>query len=144
MFPQYQYPFNGFPQFPAQQVQSEKNSSQRSCTKPSSPSDLNRFCRLQGFPYFISPYGFPQQRNPVMPQLNNAQQALERTTQRPQLPLQVRWAVGHREEWEELLFLRLLLFAFESIAPLRCYLIQTIVFVPRFLQNSTRLNLPNV
>ncbi|XP_028986649.1 uncharacterized protein odam [Betta splendens] len=58
MYPQ--FPAYGFPQFPQQ----------------------------QGFPYFMSPYGYPRQRSPVMLQPNNAQQALERTTQRPQLPLQ--------------------------------------------------------
>ncbi|XP_069022990.1 uncharacterized protein odam [Embiotoca jacksoni] len=60
MFPQFQYPSYGFPQFH----------------------------RQQGFHYFVPPYGYPQQRNTVMLQPNNAQQNLERTTQRPQLPLQ--------------------------------------------------------
>uniref|UniRef100_UPI003AAA314D uncharacterized protein odam isoform X3 n=1 Tax=Centroberyx gerrardi TaxID=166262 RepID=UPI003AAA314D len=64
MVPQYQYPAYGFPQQP----------------------------RMQAFPYFLPPYGYPQQRNVVL-QPNNgqvvqAQQNLERTTQRPQLPLQ--------------------------------------------------------
>ncbi|KAF7663994.1 hypothetical protein LDENG_00193620 [Lucifuga dentata] len=64
MVPQYRYPSYGFPQFP----------------------------RQQGFPYFMPPYGFPQQRNGVVLQPNNRQlvpqQTLERSTQRPQLPLQ--------------------------------------------------------
>ncbi|XP_070783334.1 uncharacterized protein odam [Enoplosus armatus] len=60
MFPHFQYPSYGFPQFP----------------------------RQQGFPYFVPPYGYPQQRNTVLLQPNNGQQTLERTTQRPQLPLQ--------------------------------------------------------
>ncbi|XP_076001878.1 uncharacterized protein odam [Genypterus blacodes] len=65
MFPQFQYPTYGFPQFP----------------------------RQQGFPYFVPPYGFPQPRNPAVLQPNIGQvvpqQTLDRTTQRPQLPLQV-------------------------------------------------------
>ncbi|CAL8328941.1 unnamed protein product [Merluccius merluccius] len=50
---------------------------------------------VQGYPYYLSPYGYPQ-RNPMMLQPNQGQvnqvnqQALERTTQKPQLPLQVR------------------------------------------------------
>lgn len=52
--------------------------------------DLNCFCRPQGFPYFVPAYGYPQQRNNARLQPNNGQQNLERTTQRPQLPLQVR------------------------------------------------------
>ncbi|KAK5866152.1 hypothetical protein PBY51_020364 [Eleginops maclovinus] len=60
MFPQFQYPSYGFPQFP----------------------------RQQGFPYFMPSYGYPQQRNTAVMQPNNGQQKLERTTQRPQLPLQ--------------------------------------------------------
>ncbi|XP_023274217.1 gamma-gliadin-like isoform X1 [Seriola lalandi dorsalis] len=60
MFPQFQYPAYGFPQFP----------------------------RHQGFPYFVPSYGYPQQRNTVVLQPNKGQQNLERTTQRPQLPLQ--------------------------------------------------------
>lgn len=59
MFPHFQYPSFGFPQFP----------------------------RQQGF-LFMPPYGFPQQRNNVALQPNNGQQTLARTTQRPQLPLQ--------------------------------------------------------
>ncbi|KAM7419291.1 hypothetical protein PAMA_016415 [Pampus argenteus] len=63
MFPQFQYPAYGFPQFP----------------------------RQQGFTYFMPPYGYPQQRNNVVLQPNNGQMVQpnpERTTQRPQLPLQ--------------------------------------------------------
>ncbi|CAJ1052296.1 uncharacterized protein odam [Xyrichtys novacula] len=60
MFPSFQYPPYGFPQFP----------------------------RQQGFPYFMPPYGYPQQRNPAVLQPNNAQQTLDKTTHRPQLPLQ--------------------------------------------------------
>ncbi|XP_058497544.1 uncharacterized protein odam [Solea solea] len=60
MFPQFQYPGYGFPQFP----------------------------RQQGFQYFMPSYGYPQQRNTVVLPPNNGQQNLERTTQRPQLPLQ--------------------------------------------------------
>uniref|UniRef100_UPI0037E76E67 uncharacterized protein odam n=1 Tax=Semicossyphus pulcher TaxID=241346 RepID=UPI0037E76E67 len=60
MFPAFHYPSYGFPQFP----------------------------RQQGFPYFMPPYGYPQQRNTAVLQPNNAQQTLERTTHRPQLPLQ--------------------------------------------------------
>ncbi|XP_041640038.1 uncharacterized protein odam [Cheilinus undulatus] len=60
MFPSFQYPSYGFPQFP----------------------------RQQGYPYFLNPYGYPQQRNTAVQQPNNAQQPLERTTHRPQLPLQ--------------------------------------------------------
>ncbi|XP_037327289.2 uncharacterized protein odam [Pungitius pungitius] len=59
-FPHFQYPSYGFPQFP----------------------------RQQGFPYFYPPYGYPQQRNNVVLQPNNGQQQLERSTQRPQIPLQ--------------------------------------------------------
>ncbi|XP_068613097.1 uncharacterized protein [Brachionichthys hirsutus] len=60
MFPSFQYPPYGFPQYPSQ----------------------------QGFPYFVPPYGYPRQRTNVMLQPNNGQQTLERVTQRPQLPLQ--------------------------------------------------------
>ncbi|XP_076585476.1 uncharacterized protein LOC143320007 isoform X1 [Chaetodon auriga] len=60
MFPHFQYGSYGFPQFP----------------------------RQQGFPYFVPSYGFPQQRNTAALQPINGQQTLERTTQRPQLPLQ--------------------------------------------------------
>ncbi|KAK2817075.1 hypothetical protein Q5P01_025266 [Channa striata] len=60
MYPQFQYPGYAFPQFP----------------------------RQQGFAYYMPPYGYPQPRNPVVMQPNNAQQNLERSTQRPQLPLQ--------------------------------------------------------
>ncbi|XP_020558968.1 uncharacterized protein LOC101161536 isoform X2 [Oryzias latipes] len=60
MYPSFQYPSFGFPQFP----------------------------RQQGFRYFVPSYGYPQQRNPAMLQPNNGQQNLDRTTQRPQLPLQ--------------------------------------------------------
>ncbi|XP_068583584.1 PAX-interacting protein 1 isoform X1 [Cebidichthys violaceus] len=61
VFPHFQYPSYGFPQLP----------------------------RQQGFSYFLPPYGYPQQRNNVVLQPNNGQkQQLERTTQRPQLPLQ--------------------------------------------------------
>ncbi|XP_022069078.1 uncharacterized protein odam [Acanthochromis polyacanthus] len=60
MFPQFQYPSYRFPQIH----------------------------RQQGFPYFVPPYGYPQQRNTAVLQPNNAQRNLERTTQRPQLPLQ--------------------------------------------------------
>ncbi len=55
---------------------------------------VNFFCP-QGFSYFLPPFGFPQQRNNVVLQPNNGQQTLERTTQRPQLPLQVRHARWH-------------------------------------------------
>ncbi|XP_074538776.1 uncharacterized protein odam [Halichoeres trimaculatus] len=60
MFPSFNYQPYGFPQFP----------------------------RQQGYPYFVPPYGYPQQRNTAMLQPNNAQQNLEKTTHRPQLPLQ--------------------------------------------------------
>ncbi|XP_037621408.1 gamma-hordein-1 isoform X2 [Sebastes umbrosus] len=79
MFPPFQYPSYGFPQFP----------------------------RQQGFPYFMPPYRYPQQRNPVVLQPNNGQQRLERTTQRPQLPLQASlpkvqtertWPLGTQKE----------------------------------------------
>uniref|UniRef100_A0A3B4T8U9 Odontogenic, ameloblast associated n=1 Tax=Seriola dumerili TaxID=41447 RepID=A0A3B4T8U9_SERDU len=69
MFPQFQYPAYGFPQFP----------------------------RHQGFPYFVPSYGYPQQRNTVVLQPNKGQQNLERTTQRPQLPLQT-WPLGTQKE----------------------------------------------
>ncbi|XP_034542719.1 uncharacterized protein odam [Notolabrus celidotus] len=59
MFPSFQYPPFGFPQY-----------------------------SRQGYPYFVPPYGYPQQRNTAVLQPNNAQQNLERTTHRPQLPLQ--------------------------------------------------------
>ncbi|XP_062281948.1 uncharacterized protein odam [Scomber scombrus] len=59
-FPQFQYPAFGFPQFTGQ----------------------------QGLPYFLAPYGYPQQRNNVVLQPNNGQRNQEKTTQRPQLPLQ--------------------------------------------------------
>ncbi|XP_054599486.1 odontogenic ameloblast-associated protein isoform X2 [Nothobranchius furzeri] len=78
MYPPFQYPSFGFPQFP----------------------------RQQGYPYFVPPYVYPQRRNPiVLP--NNGQQNLERTTQRPQLPLQgfkpklpteKTWAAGTQKE----------------------------------------------
>lgn len=59
MYPQFQYPSFGFPQLH----------------------------RQQGYSYFVPRYGYAQQRNTaVLP--NNGQQNLERTTQRPQLPLQ--------------------------------------------------------
>ncbi|XP_038569286.1 gamma-gliadin isoform X2 [Micropterus salmoides] len=79
MFPHFQYPSFGFPQFP----------------------------RQQGFPYYMPPYGYPQQRNTVVLQPNNGQQTLERTTQRPQLPLQASqpkvqtektWPLGTQKE----------------------------------------------
>ncbi|KAM9856835.1 uncharacterized protein odam isoform 2-T2 [Aulostomus maculatus] len=60
MFPQFQFPAYAFPHLP----------------------------RQQGFAYFMPPYGYPQQRSPVVLQPNKAQHNLERTTQRPQLPLQ--------------------------------------------------------
>ncbi|XP_028269169.1 uncharacterized protein odam [Parambassis ranga] len=60
MYPQFQYPSYGFPQLH----------------------------RQQGFHYFVPSYGYPQQRNTAVLQPNNAQQNLDRTTQRPQLPLQ--------------------------------------------------------
>ncbi|XP_053182299.1 uncharacterized protein odam [Scomber japonicus] len=62
-FPQFQYPAFGYPQFTGQ----------------------------QGLPYFLTPYGYPQQRNNVVLQPNNGkmgQRNPEKTTQRPQLPLQ--------------------------------------------------------
>ncbi|XP_072318706.1 uncharacterized protein odam [Eucyclogobius newberryi] len=64
MYPQYQYPAYGYPQ-------------------------LTR----QGFPYFFPRYGYAQQRNtaPLQPNNGQVQQPnpnLDRTTQRPQLPLQ--------------------------------------------------------
>ncbi|XP_029995555.1 uncharacterized protein odam isoform X2 [Sphaeramia orbicularis] len=82
MFPQFQYPAYGFPQLP----------------------------RQQGFPYFVPPYGYPQQRNTVVLPPNNGQVIqpnLERTTQRPQLPLQASqpkvqtdrtWSLGTHKE----------------------------------------------
>ncbi|XP_071360585.1 uncharacterized protein odam isoform X2 [Trachinotus anak] len=79
MFPQFQYPAYGFPQFP----------------------------RQQGFQYFFPSYGYPQQRNAVALQPNQAQQNLERSTQRPQLPLQASqpkvqtektWPLGTQKE----------------------------------------------
>ena len=54
----------------------------------------------QGYPYYLPPYGYPQ-RNPMVQQPNqgqvnqfNQQTPPDRTTQKPQLPLQVwkRWA----------------------------------------------------
>uniref|UniRef100_A0A3Q4H6V6 Odontogenic, ameloblast associated n=1 Tax=Neolamprologus brichardi TaxID=32507 RepID=A0A3Q4H6V6_NEOBR len=69
MFPQFQYPSYRFPQFH----------------------------RPQGFPYFVPAYGYPQQRNNAGLQPNNGQQNLERTTQRPQLPLQT-WPLGSKKE----------------------------------------------
>ncbi|KAK0135188.1 hypothetical protein N1851_028995 [Merluccius polli] len=76
MIPQFQYPVYGYPQQPKMQI----------LQWPLFP---------QGYPYYLSPYGYPQ-RNPMMLQPNQGQvnqvnqQALERTTQKPQLPLQVR------------------------------------------------------
>ncbi|XP_032417860.1 uncharacterized protein odam isoform X3 [Xiphophorus hellerii] len=68
MYPQFQYPSFGFPQLH----------------------------RQQGYSYFIPRYGYAQQRNTaVLP--NNGQQKLERTTQRPQLPLQT-WPAGPKKE----------------------------------------------
>uniref|UniRef100_A0A3B4FHH2 Gamma-gliadin-like n=1 Tax=Pundamilia nyererei TaxID=303518 RepID=A0A3B4FHH2_9CICH len=69
LFPQFQYPSYRFPQFH----------------------------RPQGFPYFVPAYGYPQQRNNARLQPNNGQQNLERTTQRPQLPLQT-WPLGSKKE----------------------------------------------
>uniref|UniRef100_A0A672GBM9 Odontogenic, ameloblast associated n=1 Tax=Salarias fasciatus TaxID=181472 RepID=A0A672GBM9_SALFA len=69
MFPQFQYPSYGFPQLH----------------------------RQQGFPYFMPPYGYPQQRNTAVLQPNNGQQNLEKTTQRPQLPLQT-WPLETQKE----------------------------------------------
>lgn len=65
MFPQFQYPAYGYPQL----------------------------TRQQGFSYYMPRYGYPQQRNVVPQQQPNNGQAqpstnLDRTTQRPQLPLQ--------------------------------------------------------
>uniref|UniRef100_A0A8C6T4P0 Odontogenic, ameloblast associated n=1 Tax=Neogobius melanostomus TaxID=47308 RepID=A0A8C6T4P0_9GOBI len=67
MFPQFQYPAYGYPQL----------------------------TRQQGYPYFMPRYGYTQQRNvvPLPQQPNNGQMQqpnsnLDRTTQRPQLPLQ--------------------------------------------------------
>ncbi|KAM6940101.1 uncharacterized protein odam [Xenentodon cancila] len=62
MYPQFQYPSFRFPQLQ----------------------------RQQSFSYFLPPYGYPQQRGTAVLQPNNGQQNLERTTQRPQRPLQVR------------------------------------------------------
>ncbi|XP_040041336.2 uncharacterized protein odam isoform X2 [Gasterosteus aculeatus] len=76
-FPYFQYPSYGFPQL----------------------------TRQQGFPYFYPPYGYPQQRNNVVLQPNNGQ--LERSTRRPQLPLQASqpkvqteqtWPLGTQKE----------------------------------------------
>uniref|UniRef100_A0A3B3BNZ3 Odontogenic, ameloblast associated n=1 Tax=Oryzias melastigma TaxID=30732 RepID=A0A3B3BNZ3_ORYME len=69
MYPSYQYPSFGFPHLP----------------------------RQQGFRYFVPSYGYPQQRNPAMLQPNNGQQNLDRTTQRPQLPLQTMPAGTQKE-----------------------------------------------
>ncbi|XP_039662078.1 protein transport protein SEC24 isoform X2 [Perca fluviatilis] len=80
MFPHFQYPSYAFPQLP----------------------------RQQGFPYFVPAYGYPQQRNTAVVQPNNGQQQLERTTQRPQLPLQASqpkvqtertWPLGTQKEY---------------------------------------------
>ncbi|XP_056136464.1 uncharacterized protein odam [Lampris incognitus] len=65
MVPQYQYPAYGYPQQPG----------------------------MPGYPYYLAPYGYPQQRNALMFQPNNGQvgpvqQSLEKTTQKPQLSLQ--------------------------------------------------------
>ncbi|XP_061585715.1 uncharacterized protein odam isoform X2 [Cololabis saira] len=60
LYPQFQYPSFGFPQLQ----------------------------RHQGFSYYMPPYGYPQQRGTAVLQPSNGQQNLERTTQRPQLPLQ--------------------------------------------------------
>ncbi|CAL8332698.1 unnamed protein product [Lota lota] len=62
MTPQFQYPVYGYPQQPS----------------------------VQGYPYYLPPYGYPQ-RNPMVLQPNQGQvnqQTLDRTTQKPQLPLQ--------------------------------------------------------
>ncbi|KAJ3614324.1 hypothetical protein NHX12_017898 [Muraenolepis orangiensis] len=62
MIPQFQYPMYGYPQLP----------------------------RMQGYPYYLSPYGYPQ-RNSMVLQPNQGQmnqQILDRTTKKPQLPLQ--------------------------------------------------------
>lgn len=64
MFPQFQYPAYGYPQL----------------------------TRQQGFSYFLPRYGYTQQRNVLPQQPNNGpvlpNSNLDRTTQRPQLPLQ--------------------------------------------------------
>ncbi|KAM3623811.1 uncharacterized protein V6R79_015698 [Siganus canaliculatus] len=70
MFPQFQFPSFGIPQFP----------------------------RQQGYSYFVPPFGYPQQRNAgAVLQPNNGQPILERATQKPQLPLQI-WPVGTQKE----------------------------------------------
>ncbi|XP_059902617.1 proline-rich proteoglycan 2 isoform X1 [Gadus macrocephalus] len=70
MTPQFQYPVYGYPQ-----------------QQPN----------MQGYPYYLTPFGYPQ-RNPMVMQPNqgqvnqlnqpNQQTPLDRTTQKPQLPLQ--------------------------------------------------------
>lgn len=96
-FQQFQYPAYGFPQLPRQQVPCHAHWLVGVCQYL--PLDASFRFKLfrstdlpQGFQYFVPSYGFPQQRNTALPQPNKGQQNLERTTQRPQLPLQVRHA----------------------------------------------------
>lgn len=101
MFPQFQYPAYGFPQFPRQQVWSQTywlvcESRYFRVDAHSRFKSIWLIDHPQGFPYFVPSYGYPQQRNTVVLQPNKGQQNLERTTQRPQLPLQVR-----RARWNE-------------------------------------------
>ncbi|CAL8288345.1 unnamed protein product [Arctogadus glacialis] len=79
MTPQFQYPVYGYPQ-----------------QQPN----------MQGYPYYMPPYGYPQ-RNPMVMQPNqgqvnqlnqpNQQTPLDRTTQKPQLPLQTRQVMTQKE-----------------------------------------------
>uniref|UniRef100_A0A3B3ZQL0 Uncharacterized protein n=1 Tax=Periophthalmus magnuspinnatus TaxID=409849 RepID=A0A3B3ZQL0_9GOBI len=73
MYPQFQYPAYGYPQL----------------------------TRQQGFSYYFPRYGYPQQRNtaPLPPNNGQVQPNVDRTTQRPQLPLQVStWPLGTNKE----------------------------------------------
>ncbi|KAM8772980.1 uncharacterized protein odam [Acanthopagrus schlegelii] len=75
-------------QFGPPQDPSAANVPQQAQNPVQFPYGYPQFPSQQGFNYFVPPYGYPQQRNTAVLQPNNGQQTLERTTQRPQLPLQ--------------------------------------------------------
>lgn len=57
MFPQYQYPYSGFPQFPSQQVQSEINN-KKQCEilfKILPPTRFERIWSFAGLPVLLLP-----------------------------------------------------------------------------------------
>lgn len=90
IFPQFQYPTYGFPQLPRQQVWSRTH---KPLWKHQWITSFNVCFHSQGFPYFLPPYVYPVLQPP-----NNPQQNLDRETQSPQLPLQVRHVRPHKAE----------------------------------------------